>query len=57
MEGKDLDAEEAPETHLKTIDQNELYNQIALQTGYEHHSKYQIAEEEAAQKQWDAREA
>jgi hypothetical protein len=56
-EGRDLDAEQAPAVHHDTIDQAELYNGMALQTGYEHHSQNFIANEEASEKEWNAREA
>jgi hypothetical protein len=42
---------------MQTINQAELYDGLALQTGYEHHSRNFYANQEAAESKWNAAEA
>ena len=57
INGVDPMADEAPAVHHDTINQAELYNQIALQTGYENiHSQFWYDNEAAEEKEFENQE-
>lgn len=56
MEGKELDAEEAPVTHLKTMDPSEVYSGLYLQLDGIHSKAYydSVNEQES---NWESKDA